>query len=97
MNEGSAYKRGIVGNAGVGLTVPALVASNDEIRVSSGRKTGFRAKLVQLPPCARQGALRTNLLIAKHRNGPTGEVPLTFLKGYTRFESAALWRLGMSW
>jgi replicative DNA helicase len=28
-------------------------------------------------------------LIAKQRNGPTGEVPLTFLKGYTRFESAA--------
>jgi replicative DNA helicase len=30
-----------------------------------------------------------NLLIAKQRNGPTGDVPLTFMKGYTRFESAA--------
>jgi len=30
-----------------------------------------------------------NLLIAKQRNGPTGEVALTFLKPYTRFESAA--------
>lgn len=30
-----------------------------------------------------------NLLIAKQRNGPTGDVPLTFLKGFTRFESAA--------
>ena len=30
-----------------------------------------------------------NLLIAKHRNGPTGEVALTFMKGYTRFESLA--------
>ncbi len=30
-----------------------------------------------------------NLLIAKQRNGPTGDVPLTFLKPYTRFESAA--------
>ena len=30
-----------------------------------------------------------NLLIAKQRNGPTGEVPLTFVRGYTRFESAA--------
>jgi replicative DNA helicase len=31
-----------------------------------------------------------NLLIAKQRNGPAGEdVPLTFLKVYTRFESAA--------
>lgn len=28
-----------------------------------------------------------NLLIAKQRNGPTGDVPLTFLKPYTRFES----------
>lgn len=34
-------------------------------------------------------ALRVNLLIAKQRNGPTGEVALTFLKQYTRFESAA--------
>ena len=30
-----------------------------------------------------------NLLIAKQRNGPTGDVHLTFLKPYTRFESAA--------
>ena len=27
------------------------------------------------------------LIIAKQRNGPTGEVPLTFLKEYTRFET----------
>jgi len=30
-----------------------------------------------------------NLLIAKQRNGPTGDVNLTFLKQYTRFENAA--------
>jgi replicative DNA helicase len=36
-----------------------------------------------------QDALPVNLLIAKQRNGPTGDVRLTFLKGYTRFESAA--------
>ena len=30
-----------------------------------------------------------NLLIAKQRNGPTGDVRLTFLKGFTRFESAS--------
>jgi len=27
------------------------------------------------------------LIIAKQRNGPTGEVPLTFLKEYARFQS----------
>lgn len=31
----------------------------------------------------------TNLLIAKQRNGPTGEVNLTFFKSFTRFENAA--------
>ena len=29
------------------------------------------------------------LIMAKQRNGPTGDVNLTFLKSYTRFESAA--------
>jgi replicative DNA helicase len=33
--------------------------------------------------------LPVNFLIAKQRNGPTGDVNLTFLKPYTRFESAA--------
>lgn len=30
-----------------------------------------------------------NLLLAKQRNGPTGDVPLTFLKSFTRYESRA--------
>ncbi len=34
-------------------------------------------------------ALGINLLIAKQRNGPTGDVHLTFLRGFTRFENAA--------
>jgi replicative DNA helicase len=34
-------------------------------------------------------AMPVNLLIAKQRNGPTGDIHLTFLKQYTRFESAA--------
>jgi replicative DNA helicase len=38
---------------------------------------------------ADQDAIPLKLLIAKQRNGPTGEVDLTFLKSYTRFESAA--------
>ncbi len=29
----------------------------------------------------------SELIVAKHRNGPTGIVPLTFLPAYTRFES----------
>ncbi len=36
-----------------------------------------------------QDAVPVNLLIAKQRNGPTGDVRLTFMKSYTRFESAA--------
>jgi replicative DNA helicase len=36
-----------------------------------------------------QEALAVKLYIAKQRNGPTGDVDLTFLKSYTRFESAA--------
>jgi replicative DNA helicase len=40
-------------------------------------------------PDTHQDAVPTNLLIAKQRNGPTGDVNLTFLKAYTRFESAA--------
>jgi replicative DNA helicase len=36
-----------------------------------------------------QEAVPVNLLIAKQRNGPTGDVELTFLRAYTRFESAA--------
>jgi replicative DNA helicase len=40
-------------------------------------------------PSQEQEAGPVNLLIAKQRNGPTGDVNLTFLKAYTRFESAA--------
>jgi replicative DNA helicase len=36
-----------------------------------------------------QDATPVNLLIAKQRNGPTGDVNLTFLRGFTRFENAA--------
>jgi replicative DNA helicase len=40
-------------------------------------------------PPPEEDAVPVNLLIAKQRNGPTGDVNLTFLKSYTRFESAA--------
>lgn len=36
-----------------------------------------------------QEGVPVNLLIAKQRNGPTGDVNLTFLKSLTRFENAA--------
>ena len=35
----------------------------------------------------REKAGEAELIIAKQRNGPTGEIPLTFLKEFTRFES----------
>ena len=37
---------------------------------------------------AQEGA-PVNLFLAKQRNGPVGEVPLIFIKNYTRFESAS--------
>jgi replicative DNA helicase len=40
-------------------------------------------------PAVEEEAVPVNLLLAKQRNGPTGDVNLTFLKSYTRFESAA--------
>jgi replicative DNA helicase len=41
------------------------------------------------PAADEAGGIPVNLLIAKQRNGPTGDVNLTFLKQFTRFESAA--------
>ncbi len=41
------------------------------------------------PGESEQDAIPVKLFIAKQRNGPTGDVDLTFLKSYTRFESAA--------
>ncbi len=32
---------------------------------------------------------KATLIIAKQRNGPVGDVPLTFLKEFTRFEDRA--------
>ena len=40
-------------------------------------------------PDSEGNAIPVNLLIAKQRNGPTGDVCLTFLKGFTRYESAS--------
>lgn len=40
-------------------------------------------------PVANPDAESVNLFIAKHRNGPVGDINLTFLRPFTRFESAA--------
>jgi replicative DNA helicase len=40
-------------------------------------------------PAVEEDAVAVNLLIAKQRNGPTGDVHLTFFKSFTRFETAA--------
>ena len=40
-------------------------------------------------PAVDTDGIPVNFLVAKQRNGPTGDVNLTFLKPYTRFESAA--------
>ncbi|HEU6447153.1 MAG TPA: replicative DNA helicase [Verrucomicrobiae bacterium] len=40
-------------------------------------------------PTTEADGVPVNLLIAKQRNGPTGDINLTFLKSFTRFESAA--------
>ena len=39
------------------------------------------------PQADESDGMAVNFLIAKQRNGPTGDVNLTFLKQYTRFES----------
>ena len=58
----------------VGLLYKPSSGDDDESSASAGEE---------------QEAVAVNLLIAKQRNGPTGDVNLTFLKSYTRFESAA--------
>ena len=58
----------------VGLLYKPKAGSDDDEGGSSG---------------AEEDAMPVNLLIAKQRNGPTGDVELTFLKSYTRFESKA--------
>ena len=38
---------------------------------------------------AKRKAGEAEFIIAKQRNGPTGEVPLAFVKEYMRFENRA--------
>jgi replicative DNA helicase len=43
----------------------------------------------QMPHAVMREGMDAELIVAKHRNGPTGIVPLTFIPAYTRFESRA--------
>ncbi|MBM3875443.1 MAG: replicative DNA helicase [Verrucomicrobia bacterium] len=47
----------------------------------------YREKEPDKEPAATTDHAPVNLLVAKHRNGPTGDVPLVFFKSHTRFES----------
>jgi len=48
----------------------------------------YRASREEDEGSEEQDTVPVNLLIAKQRNGPTGEVSLTFFKPFTRFESS---------
>jgi replicative DNA helicase len=49
----------------------------------------YREKKDEDDEASEHDAVPTNLLIAKQRNGPTGDVPLVFLRSITRYESAS--------
>lgn len=49
----------------------------------------YKPQSEQDDPEAVEFAIPVNLLIAKQRNGPTGDVNFTFLKNFTRFENAS--------
>jgi replicative DNA helicase len=49
----------------------------------------YREKKDDDDDASEHDAVPTNLLIAKQRNGPTGDVPLVFLRSITRYESVS--------
>ena len=77
------------------LGVPVLTASqlSDDGRLRESRAIGQEADVVALLKHDEQadenGAVGVWVDIEKQRNGPTGRVRLTFLRAFTRFESAA--------
>jgi len=80
----------------LGVPVLAMSQVNDDGQLRESRAIGQDADLVALlDPEDEDGDAEYDeaapyvLRIKKQRNGPTGKVRLTFVKGYTRFESAA--------
>ena len=49
----------------------------------------YRPKIEDDDEASEQEGVPVNLFLAKQRNGPVGDVALTFIKNYTRFESAS--------
>jgi len=49
----------------------------------------YRPKVEDDDEASEQEGVPVNLFLAKQRNGPVGDVALTFIKNYTRFESAS--------
>lgn len=80
------------------LKVPVLALSqlNDDGKLRESRAIGQDADNVWMIETDKDASVEANekharamlLEIRKQRNGPTGIVPLTFLKAFTRFESA---------
>ena len=58
---------------------------NDPAATGGYAKLADMSEQLQRKEMAGEG----ELIIAKQRNGPIGDVPLTFLKEYTRFEDRA--------
>lgn len=80
----------------LGIPVLAMSQVNDDGQLRESRAIGQDADFVGLldPEDSEENENYNDaqpywLRIKKQRNGPTGKVALTFLKGYTRFESAA--------
>ena len=77
-------------------TGPTMVAAcqADEFQVTALAKSSVGTRLTtsedeEGTASAEQDGVPVNLLVAKQRNGPTGDVNLVFLKGYTRFEGVS--------
>ena len=70
--------------------------SHDELRAKTQafrtRIQDYVSDIAAQIKAKKEAAGKATLIIAKQRNGPTGDVPLTFLEEYTRFEDAAVER-----
>jgi len=73
------------------LKVPFLTLSqlNDDGKLRESRAIGQHADGIWVLDNDEKVEGLVHLVVRKQRNGPTGKIPLTFRKEYTRFEQAA--------